>query len=279
MRRCSLGTSAINERCASPGRWKKTGGITPVEGASEKGTESRERTKDEKEREREPARCAVCKVSRSFNEGSESRRRFPRPFSRATEEAFFVCVHMSSSRGTGRRENGGAQRGRTSARREEREGGRRKERVHKRAFREGPAAAAAGVPLRAPAFLSPCSCLEKLLRANSEKLLCLTKHRPFPFNQRMPVTLARSDATRRSIPRVPRRAFRRASFSLPRRSEIDRFAELSGDPFPASSKTDSKADLIWKRDTFPQSIIYRRAFRNYNTIRYRARNERRRRYD
>lgn len=68
----------------------------------ERKRERTRRTQSPEERTKKPTRCAVCKVSRSFNEGSESWRRFLKPFSRVTEKAFFVCVHMSSSRGTGR---------------------------------------------------------------------------------------------------------------------------------------------------------------------------------
>lgn len=47
---------------------------------------------------------------------------------------------------------------------------------------------------------SPHSCLEKLLRVNAEKLLCLTNHRPFQFNRERHLRqreAMRRDATRR----------------------------------------------------------------------------------
>lgn len=115
---------------------------------------------------------------------------------------------------------------------------------------------------------SPHSCLEKLLRVNAEKLLCLTNHRPFQFNRERHLRqreAMRRDATRLANPfslfpfplHMQTRLFR--VYYIPPGGSITSISRAFRRVYPNSSRAYQfgiECISFRSRTTLTQSIMY-----------------------
>lgn len=100
-------------------------------------------------------------------------------------------------------------------------------------------------------LLTLCSCREKLLRVDSEKLLCLTNRRPFPLNRAIPVTLS---PLVNPFPLYPSRCHFDSPLSSVRRNFLQYFRQ--GEAFAPKMLLDSYLDTTC---TFVDELGIRRS--------------------